>query len=222
MTLRINRTVAVHDPRERNEALPMWKHPSGTERPMTQYITIVSGLPRSGTSMMMQMLKAGGMEVIVDNVRKADDDNPYGYYEYEKVKKIKEDSSFLDQAYGKAFKMVSMLLYELPHDKQYKVIFMRRNTTEMILSQKVMLQGSNNSVEEYNGEEMRKVIEKHLKQVISWLEEQENMDVIYVNYHEAIEHPLSSAHTINQFLSNRLDVRKMVAAIDQALYRNRA
>ena len=90
-------------------------------------ITIVSGLPRSGTSMMMRMLEAGGMEIVVDNIRKADEDNLHGYFEYEKVKKIKEDSSWLDNTQGKVFKMVSMLLYDLPSDRSYQLIFMKRN-----------------------------------------------------------------------------------------------
>ena len=106
---------------------------------MNSVITIVSGLPRSGTSMMMRMLEAGGMEVVTDNIRKANGDNPHGYFEFEKVKKIKEDSSWLDETFGKVFKMVSMLLYELPSDKNYKIIFMKRNMKEIMASQRIML-----------------------------------------------------------------------------------
>ena len=93
---------------------------------MGKFITIVSGLPRSGTSLMMQMLDRGGMEVVTDNIRTADEDNPKGYYEFEKVKKIKEDASWLRDTRGKVFKMVSMLLYDLPADENYKIIFLQQ------------------------------------------------------------------------------------------------
>src|SRR2546428_1479705 len=104
-----------------------------------QFITIVSGLPRSGTSMMMRMLDAGGLPVLVDNIRKADDDNPYGYYEFEPVKRLSSDSSWLREARGKAFKMVYALLYELPKDYDYRVIVMQRKMDEIIASQRAML-----------------------------------------------------------------------------------
>src|SRR6516162_8939972 len=107
---------------------------------MDSEITIVSGLPRSGTSLMMQMLDYGGMEVVTDNIRTADTDNPKGYYEYEIVKKIKQDISWLPATRGKAFKMVSQLLYDLPANETYRIIFMERDMDETLLSQEKMLQ----------------------------------------------------------------------------------
>jgi hypothetical protein len=199
----------------------MWKHLYGPKKETPLYITIVSGLPRSGTSMMMRMLEAGGMEVVIDNVRQADADNPYGYYEFEKVKKIKEDASFLEETHGKAFKMVSLLLYELPKAKQYKIIFMKRNIDETLASQKVMLGRGGKGVEEDNIG-MKRAFENHIHQITLWLAQQEHTDVMYVNYHDVLEDALASAQAINQFLGNRLDVRKMAAIVDQALYRHRA
>src|SRR5215475_8067096 len=95
-------------------------------------IVVVSGLPRSGTSLMMQMLDKGGLEVVTDKIRAADTDNPRGYYEYEQVKKIKQDKSWLPATRGKAFKMVSQLLYDLPPTEKYRVIFMERDFEEML------------------------------------------------------------------------------------------
>src|SRR5438132_3246059 len=106
---------------------------------MDSAIIIVSGLPRSGTSLMMQMLDKGGVEVVTDHVRTPDIDNPRGYYEFEKAKKIKEDASWLPEMRGKAFKMVSQLLYALPPTEQYRIIFMERNLDEILLSQEKML-----------------------------------------------------------------------------------
>ena len=104
-----------------------------------QVVTIVSGLPRSGTSLMMRMLESGGIPVLIDGVRDADEDNPQGYYEYEPVKKTKEDTTWLQQASGKAVKMVYQLLYDLPPHYQYRVVFMRRRMSEVLASQKIML-----------------------------------------------------------------------------------
>ena len=108
-------------------------------RKLQNEIIIVSGLPRSGTSLMMQMLDNGGVPVVTDNIRTPDTDNPRGYYEFEQVKKIKEDVSWLPATRGKAFKMVSQLLYELPASETYRVIFMERDLDEMIRSQEKML-----------------------------------------------------------------------------------
>src|SRR5512143_2182608 len=106
---------------------------------MQEFTVIVSGLPRSGTSMMMRVLEAGGMEVAVDNVRRADEDNPRGYYEFEQVKNIRQDKSWFNGLQGRAVKMVSMLLYDLPADKRYKIVFMKRNMQEILSSQRIML-----------------------------------------------------------------------------------
>lgn len=188
---------------------------------MSDVITIVSGLPRSGTSMMMRMLEAGEMEVVVDNLREADEDNPMGYYELETVKKIKEDDSWLDGVRGKAVKMVSMLLYDLPSNRTYKLIFMNRNIEEILASQRVMLERKGDK-SATNDEEMVKLFSEHLEEISKWLKEQKNIDVLYLNYKDVIENPFKNAHSINRFLNNTLNVEKMVQVIDKSLYRQRS
>ena len=186
---------------------------------MTEIITIVSGLPRSGTSMMMSMLEKGGMEVLTDNIRKADEDNPKGYFEFEKVKKIKEDSSWLEKTRGKVFKMVSMLLYELPSLYKYKIIFMKRNMDEMLASQRKMLEREGKGG---NGDdEIGELFAKHLKHITGWLELRPNISTLYINYRDIIDDPHMQAKILNQFLDNRLNVEKMIAVIDKSLYRNK-
>jgi len=189
-----------------------------------RFITIVSGLPRSGTSMMMRMLEAGGMEVVVDNIRKAGEDNPNGYYEFEQVKKIKEGHAWIDQTYGKAFKMVSMLLKDLPQDKKYKIIFMQRNMEEVLRSQKLMLQRkeTRESLSESDDKEMREIFANHIDTMKKWLRKQDHMDVAYVNYNNFIEKTRHNAEAINKFLGGRLDVENMVGVVDPTLYRHRA
>ena len=184
-------------------------------------ITIVSGLPRSGTSMMMRMLGAGGISAVTDNIREADDDNPRGYYEFEKVKQIKEDSSWLEECRGKAVKMVSALLYHLPGDKNYKVIFMRREMKEVLASQRKMLQRLDREGADVSEEEMKEKYEKHLLKLEGRLARQANIDVVYVSYNEVINHPEENARMVNNFLEGRLNIVEMTKVVDQSLYRQR-
>jgi len=184
-------------------------------------IFIVSGLPRCGTSMMMQMLEAGGIQVITDHIRQADEDNPHGYYEFEKVKKIKEDSSWLDGCHGKVFKMVSALLYYLPNSKEYKIVFMKRKMDEMLASQNTMLrrQGRNDAV--VSDEEMAKKLDKHLLKIETWLAKQRNFKVIYINYNSVIENALENAKNVAFFLNLPMAIDKMVKVVESSLYRQK-
>lgn len=188
---------------------------------MNDIITIVSGLPRSGTSMMMRMLELGGMEVLADNVRKADEDNPLGYYEFEKVKRIKQDSSWLDLARGKVFKMVSLLLKDLPLNRSYNIIFMLRDTDEMIASQRKMLERKGVAASDEKDAEMKRLFELHLKEMENWLFEQKNMRVLYMNFNEIVKDADKNIATLNQLFYNRLDAGKMCDAVKPSLYRNR-
>jgi len=188
---------------------------------MNDVITIVSGLPRSGTSMMMRMLEAGGMDVAVDNIREADEDNPKGYYELEKVKDIKNDYSWLDNVQGKVVKMVSMLLYELPSTRDYNIIFMQRDIGEILASQRTMLQRKGNR-SNINEEEMGKLFNRHLEEIENWLAGQKNMRVSYINYKNVIEDPRKIAQVINHFLNETLNIEKMVETVDKSLYRQRS
>ena len=184
-------------------------------------ITIVSGLPRSGTSMMMRMLEAGGMAVVTDNTRKPDVDNPKGYYEFEKVKKIKDDSSWLDSCRGMTFKMVSELLYNLPNNEKYKVVFMRRDMDEMLASQQKMLERLNQKGADVSNDKMKVIYGKHLKKIKQWLEEQEHIDVFYIYFSDVIQNPIENAMKLNDFLGGNLNVEKMSGVVEKALYRQR-
>ncbi|MHC4267335.1 MAG: sulfotransferase domain-containing protein [Planctomycetota bacterium] len=188
---------------------------------MDNTITIVSGLPRSGTSMMMKILEAGGMEIVTDNTRKANEDNPLGYYEYEKVKEIKEDNSWLKETRGKAFKMISQLLYDLPSNENYKVIFMQRNMNEILASQEKMLERRGNKKDEISDEKMGEFFNKHLSKIMEWLDERKYMDVLYINYNDILGNPGEQIIILNHFLNDKLDAGKAVNAIDKSLYRNR-
>lgn len=186
---------------------------------MSSEITIVSGLPRSGTSLMMQMIDQGGIEAVTDNIRTPDRDNPRGYYEFEIVKKIKEDVSWLPETRGKVFKMVSQLLYDLPASESYRIVFMRRDFDEMLLSQEKMLARLGRPAAPRD--EIKGAFSRHLEQLFAWLEKQPNMKVLYVHYQDVVADPKEQARKIAAFLDGRVDPEKMAAAVDPSLYRNR-
>ena len=182
---------------------------------------IISGLPRSGTSMMMRMLEAGGLAPFTDHIRKPDNDNPKGYYEFERVKKLEKDKSWLPEAKGKAVKIISILLKHLPSEYEYKVIFMHRNMEEILASQARMLARRGKDSSSVTDDELSKKFNMHLKNIKEWLANQPNFDVMYVTYHEVIQNRRDHCIKINEFLGNRLDVKQMIGAIDKTLYRNK-
>ena len=185
-------------------------------------ITIVSGLPRSGTSLMMQMLEAGGLPIVKDDIRAADADNPKGYYEFERVKQVAQDQAWLKDARGKGVKMVSALLLDLPGTYTYRVVFMRRKMEEILASQKTMLQRSGKRTDAISDETMAALFRKHLSQVEKWLGEQPNVQVLYVSYNAMIADPIKEIERIGQFLGHELDTDKMTTVIDRTLYRQRS
>ena len=185
------------------------------------FITIVSGLPRSGTSLMMQMLQAGGIPVIADDVRAADEDNPRGYLELEAVKKLKSDAAWLDNARGQAVKVISMLLYELPAAHSYRVIFMERDMGEILGSQREMLVRRGVSTSEAEDAQMRRHMEKHLEKVAAWLDARPHFEVLRCGYGELLRNPAQQTRRIRDFLQVALDETAMQRAIDPALHRNR-
>jgi hypothetical protein len=193
------------------------------QRKLGRPIVVVSGLPRSGTSMMMKMLQAGGMPLYVDDVRMPDEDNPIGYYELEEVKSLlkEEDKAWLGEGKGKAIKIVSTLLPGLPSNHFYKVIFMQRHLDEVILSQNKMLRRRGEPVDESGDERMRGTLEKHLVRTKLWMDDQLNFAVVDVPYHEVIADPQRQAQRVRNFLAVDLDVENMASAVDRSLYRNR-
>jgi hypothetical protein len=186
-----------------------------------EFITIVSGLPRSGTSMMMRMLEAGGMPILTDNVRQADADNPNGYYEFEAVKQLNRDTSWLANAYGKAVKMVYLLLYDLPRNHEYRVILMRRKITEVIASQEAMLLRQGKKSDASDGTKLARLFQSHLQKLDAWIQNQENFSVLSVSYNDIRNNPERMMMDIDQFLGRKLDRQAMAKVFDPSLYRQR-
>jgi hypothetical protein len=183
------------------------------------FVTLVSGLPRSGTSMVLQMLAAGGMEVLTDGVRAADDDNPRGYLELEKVKCLKQDASWVSGALGKAVKVIYYWLADLPLEYRYRVLFVRRNLDEVLASQSAML-ARRGTFDSTDDSRMRRLFENELREIDEWLARHPTFSVLSVDYQAVVDEPLDQARQINTFLGGRLDECAMAAAVDRSLYRN--
>lgn len=184
-------------------------------------ITVVSGLPRSGTSMMMQMLAAGGLAVLTDDERAADADNPKGYFELEAVKRLETETAWLADGVGKAVKIIYSLLYHLPADRAYKLLFMRRDIDEVLASQADMLARADKT----GAAEPAKLADafgQQLARIETWLAAQPNIDVLYVDHRDAVDDPAATAARVNAFLDAGLDTAAMAAAVDDKLYRHRA
>ncbi len=185
-------------------------------------ITIVSGLPRSGTSLMMQMLAAGGMRVQTDKFRPADAHNPRGYYEDRRVKSLGTDNTWVAEADGAALKVVSLLLYELPDNLQYRVLFMRRNLEEVLRSQQQMLASRpDGRSDAAPPADMRLHFERHLARLDAWLPQQQHIDVFEIDHRSVIDDPHAVAVSVASFLERELDVEAMASVVDPALYRQR-
>ncbi len=202
------------------DSAPSGGIPSGAA---PQPVIIVSGLPRSGTSMMMKMLEAGGLPVLIDGLRAPDPDNPEGYYEMERVKALdKGDTAWIADAPGKGVKVISALLEHLPAEHTYRVIFMHRRMDEVLASQRKMLARRGEPVDAVADDQMAALFAKHVAKVQAWLLSRPNFALLDVDYNAMLLDPAPHVVAVNRFLDDRLDAQAMLAVVNPDLYRNRA
>ncbi len=187
-------------------------------------VVIVSGLPRSGTSMMMKMLEAGGVPIMTDSKREADIDNPKGYFEYERVKDLEKESdkSYVREGRGKALKVISFLIKDLPDDNDYRVIFMRRNLDEVMASQNKMIDRLKSSDSDADEEALKEAYRNDIVRTRLLCKKRPNFELVEIHYRNTVEDPVGTASKVNAFLGGHLDEDAMRAAVDGSLYRNRA
>ncbi len=200
-----------------------FKYRADFENKILGEITVVSGLPRSGTSMMMQMLEAGGLEIFTDKERTADESNPKGYYEHGAVKNLAKNKKWLPQANGKAVKVIAQLLPHLPMNFRYQIIFMERNLLEVMQSQQQMLSrnGKKTKADTLPLALMKKY-EATMEKTKKWAEKQPNVDIHFVKYADAVDNAFMEAMKVNDFLGGHLQPELMAEQIDGKLYRERA
>ena len=171
---------------------------------------------------MMKMLSEGGLSVITDGLRNADDDNPNGYFELEAVKDLpKGNTAWLENAGGRAVKVVSYLLEFLPPKHSYKIIFLQRELSEVLISQQKMM-ANRKEGNPISDEQMRQEFQTHLAAVKAWLARQPNMEVLYLNFNFLMDNPEAFCSRVNEFIGIPLKIDRMVSIPDKALYRNRA
>ena len=193
-------------------------------RPQGEPIVIVSGLPRSGTSMLMKMLEAGGMQIMTDSERVADIDNPKGYFEYERVKDLEKESdkSYIREGRGKVLKVISFLIKDLPNDNDYRVIFMRRDLDEVLASQNKMIHRLGTEDSTAAEDAMKEAYRNDIVRTRLLCKNRPNFELIEINYKETIGDPAATARSVNAFVGGHLDETAMREAVDSSLYRNRS
>ena len=186
-------------------------------------VIVVSGLPRSGTSMMMKMLEAGGVPVWLDGVRTADEQNPKGYYELERVKQLDKglDKGWVRAGRGRAVKVISSLLEHLPADNNYQVVFMNRDIREVLKSQGKMLAQRGEAAGSAGDDALQKIFEAHLRKVKYFLANDPRFSTLDVTYGNVLADPVATAGSVGRFLGGGLDIAAMAATVDNELYRNR-
>ncbi len=186
-------------------------------------VVVVSGLPRSGTSMAMKMLEAGGLPLVLDGIRTADEDNPKGYYEFERVKDLAKESdwSWLAGSRGKGVKIISYLLKELPGNLNYKVLFMSRDLQEVLASQAKMLHRRGEESHR-DDERMKEIFTNDLWKADYLMRRGPQFETLRLHYTEVLSKPLENAQRIREFIGADLDVERMAGVVDPELYRNRA
>ncbi|MFP6658841.1 MAG: sulfotransferase family protein [Pirellulales bacterium] len=185
------------------------------------FITIVSGLPRSGTSLMMKMLEADGLTLLTDNFRRPDEDNPGGYYEYAAVKHTVRDAGWVSLARGKVVKVIHALLPHLPANEQYRVLMLERDLEEVVDSQQAMLQRSGNAGAALSRVELIAAYRHQLEEVKLWIAGQLNFRYTTVCFNQLLSKPHSQLAGIADLLARPLNAQAMAAVIDPALYRQR-
>lgn len=188
----------------------------------SDFVTVVTGLPRAGTSMMMKMLSDGGMMVLSDGIREADANNLRGYFEYEPVKKLQQDQTWLAEALGKAVKIVAQLLPFLPNKYSYRVLFMERDLEQVLASQKAMLDRQGRKGANLSEHQLKNIFESHLLKLKAWLLTQRNIKTLFVSYPAVVMDPHSASAAVKHFLGNSLDPEKTARAVESDLYRQRA
>jgi len=184
-------------------------------------ITIVSGLPRSGTSLMMQMLVAGGMTALSDGERQADTDNPRGYLEWERIKTLPNDPACIAEGEGKVVKVISKLLLSLPAGHEYRIIFMQRPLAEVLASQDQMLRRRGTYKEGANPAVITAAFEKHLLEVYAWIDARSYVKAMGTPYHDVLRQPREISRNLAEFLKQPLKIDAMIQQVDASLYRNR-
>jgi hypothetical protein len=187
-------------------------------------VIIISGLPRSGTSMLMQMVAAGGVPVLTDGVRQADEDNPRGYFEFQPVKNLHRDAEWLNTAKGQAVKVVAPLLPQLPAGFQYRIIFINRNLYQILSSQAQMLRRHQQTVEDTpeRRARLKEEYSKLLVRVTTLLTGRSDVQVLFLDREDVLLHPSSAARRINRFLGGRLNEQSMAEAVVPSLDRQKA
>lgn len=190
--------------------------------PLGQTLNIVSGLPRSGTSMVMQMLAAAGLPILTDGPREADEDNPRGYYEFEQVKSLHEDITWLKNSLGRVVKIVAPVLRYLPTNIPCRIVLIERNLDEILTSQFKMIERRGEALAD-TPERLKRMKQEYFRLMLSLrsqLRERNDTPILYLRHDAVVVRPLEAAERLNRFFGGSLDLTAMAAEVQPKLHRN--
>ena len=183
-------------------------------------LVIVTGLPRSGTSLVMSLLAAGGHPILEDHRRAPDPDNPRGYYEFEPVKSLMRDNTWLHAHAGQAIKIISTLLPFIPPDLPLDVIWIQRHLPEVLASQSTMLMRAGKPLAA-NPALLATAFQKQTMATEAFLTRRPRTRVLALQHHELLQSPVQQISRLLDFLPSLQNESKMLQTIDPALHRQR-
>jgi hypothetical protein len=192
------------------------------ESSVPDFVTVVTGVPRSGTSLVMQMLAAGGIEPLTDGLRLPDDDNPRGYFELEAVKRTRRDASWVREAVGRSVKVIHALVTALPADRAYRLIWVHRPFEEVIASQRAMLARHGAGDDVLAPERLAEIFRAQVQEAERWVAAQPGFASLAIDYHAVLDDPRAAAQSVDRFLGGGLDCRAMAGVVDAGLQRQRS
>ena len=192
------------------------------ESSLPGFVTVVTGVPRSGTSLLMQMLAAGGIEPLTDGLRPPDADNPRGYFELEAVKRTRRDASWVAEAVGRSVKVIHALVTALPADREYRLIWMQRPLGEVIASQRAMLARRGAGEDVLAPERLAEIFRAQVQEAERWVAAQPGFTSLAIDYHAVLDDPRAAAQSVDRFLGGGLDCQAMAGVVDAGLRSQRS
>lgn len=172
--------------------------------------------------MMMQMLDKGGLDIFTDGLRTPDENNPKGYYEHELVKSLARNKAWVKEAKGKAVKVISHLLFELPANYHYRIIFMERDLDEVLKSQHHMLVRDGKAKDDTINIRLVNAFQQNLQKVKDWAPKQGNIDILFVSHRNLIDNPTEELAKVSTFLGGNLNIQEMASVVDKSLHREKS
>ena len=194
--------------------------PRAADDGTTEGMVVVSGLPRSGTSMLMRVLRGGGVPLMVDDIRAADENNKLGYFEFEPVKSlgsgVARDLSWIAEARGKGVKVVAPLLRHLPAGIPARIIVLHRPLAQVLASQEAMKERLGTAGRSTSTAMLARRYATEMERIDGLVAARPAWRVLHVSYERMLADPAGECRRIGVFLGDRFDADRAAAGVDRS------